>query len=122
MGAADGARGALEQQSRRRARFETAPHAVPQRRPPAGADDRHELLAALLEDPDALAHLAHLADLRNACVARPHWPGSIPRYWAAVERSPLRERLVWSELDDLVSMSRTPPATGPRERVVRGRR
>jgi hypothetical protein len=34
---------------------------------------------------------------------RPRWPGAIARYWSAVEQSPLRARLQWSEIDDLVS-------------------
>jgi hypothetical protein len=72
----------------------------------------------LLEDPQAIADLLRLADIRDACYARPHWPGAIPRYWNAVERSPLRERFAWSELDHLASIIRARLARGVRDRVA----
>jgi hypothetical protein len=118
MGAANGAHGAVEQQGPRRARL-VGPYRGPRHRTAADAATRER---TLLDDPDTLAHVLLLAELRDSCFARPHWPGAIPRYWSAVEQSPLRKQLAWSELDDLVLMSFTGPAPGARERVVRGRR
>src|SRR5207244_107024 len=63
-----------------------------------GSDLAHD---ALLSDPGVVAQLERLADMRDACYARPHWPGAIPRYWSAVENSVLRARFAWSELDHL---------------------
>jgi hypothetical protein len=82
---------------------------------------RARLPLTVLNDPATSAHLQSLAAMRNACLVRPRWPGAFPRYWHAVEQSPLRRHLPWSELDDLVSMSDSEPSSRAQDGALGGR-
>jgi hypothetical protein len=59
---------------------------------------------AILNEPDVIAHLLHLDDLRTT--------PRVTRYVAALERSPLREWFTWEELGHLVSIVRERLALG----------
>ena len=75
-----------------------------------GQDDRRAQGAvgyarmAILKEPDVIAHLLHLDDLRTT--------PRVTRYVAALEGSPLREWFTWEELGHLVLIVRERLALG----------